>query len=174
MYWKENKSRVLLCNIWWVKLNIILSICLNFSEIYFKTPSQQKALSVRDIKAERIGKLVQVRGIVTRSTEVKPMMTVATYTCDQCGAETYQPVSPVVYIFIQYFLFCPKSLKVLGKSVGLCKTSKKRINYTSVYLFLYGESSVKFQPKRTHMSRDMNENINKENKKNSCFGEALQ
>lgn len=33
-----------------------------------------------------------VRGIVTRCTEVKPMMQVATYTCDQCGAETYQPV----------------------------------------------------------------------------------
>ncbi len=38
------------------------------------------------------GKLVTVRGIVTRCTEVKPMMQVATYTCDQCGAETYQPV----------------------------------------------------------------------------------
>ena len=39
-----------------------------------------------------LGKLVTVRGIVTRCTEVKPMMQVATYTCDQCGAETYQPV----------------------------------------------------------------------------------
>lgn len=29
---------------------------------------------------------------MTRCTEVKPMMQVATYTCDQCGAETYQPV----------------------------------------------------------------------------------
>ena len=45
------------------------------------------------VKANNIGKLVNVRGIVTRCTEVKPMMTVATYTCDQCGAETYQPVS---------------------------------------------------------------------------------
>ena len=31
-----------------------------------------------------------------------------------------------------------------------------------------------FQPKRTHICWDMNENINKENKKNSGFGEALQ
>lgn len=45
------------------------------------------------MKASHIGKLVQVRGIVTRCTEVKPMLQVATYTCDQCGAETYQPVS---------------------------------------------------------------------------------
>ena len=34
----------------------------------------------------------------------------------------------------------------------------------------------KFEPKRTHISWDkiMNENINKENKNNSGFGEALQ
>ena len=55
--------------------------------------SNTKFNAVRDIKAEHIGKLVNVKGIVTRSTEVKPMMQCATYTCDQCGAETYQPVS---------------------------------------------------------------------------------
>ena len=32
----------------------------------------------------------------------------------------------------------------------------------------------KFQPKRTDISWEMNENINKEIKKNSGFGEALQ
>ena len=48
---------------------------------------------MRSVKADSIGKLVTVRGIVTRATEVKPVMTVATYTCDQCGAESYQPVS---------------------------------------------------------------------------------
>ena len=31
-----------------------------------------------------------------------------------------------------------------------------------------------FNLKRTNISWDMNENINKENKKNSGFGEALQ
>ena len=64
-----------------------------FSELYFKASNNQKQLSVRDVKADSIGKLVLVKGIVTRATEVKPMMQVATYTCDQCGAETYQPVS---------------------------------------------------------------------------------
>ena len=47
---------------------------------------------MREVKADSIGKLLTVRGIVTRATEVKPVMTVATYTCDQCGAESYQPV----------------------------------------------------------------------------------
>jgi len=47
---------------------------------------------VRDIKADKIGKLVTVRGIVTKATEVKPMIVVATYTCDECGSEASQPV----------------------------------------------------------------------------------
>ena len=63
------------------------------SEIYFKAASRQKNMSVRDIKADSVGKLVCVKGIVTRATEVKPKMAVATYTCDTCGNETYQPVS---------------------------------------------------------------------------------
>ena len=66
---------------------------LSCSELYFKPTSRTHTLSVRQIKAGSIGRLVTVRGIVTRATEVKPIMTVATYTCDQCGAESYQPVS---------------------------------------------------------------------------------
>lgn len=64
----------------------------HFSEIYFKHLSNQRASAVREVKAINIGKLVVVRGIVTRCTEVKPVVEVATYTCDQCGAESYQPV----------------------------------------------------------------------------------
>ena len=63
------------------------------SELYFKPMARTHPLSVRQVKADNIGRLVTVRGIVTRATEVKPVMTVATYTCDQCGAESYQPVS---------------------------------------------------------------------------------
>lgn len=50
-------------------------------------------MSVREVKAEHIGKLITVKGIVTRCTEVKPMLVVSTYTCDQCGAETFKAVS---------------------------------------------------------------------------------
>lgn len=50
-------------------------------------------LMIREVKAKHIGKLVAVKGIVTRATDVKPLMQVATYSCDQCGAETFQPVS---------------------------------------------------------------------------------
>lgn len=75
-----------------VKHSKHLSFHVIHSELYFKPPTTTKPKVVRDVKADTIGKLVNVRGIVTRATEVKPMMAVATYTCDQCGAETYQPV----------------------------------------------------------------------------------
>jgi len=62
-------------------------------ELQFKQSHLQKAESIRNVKARAIGKLTVVRGIVTRATEVKPMMTVATYTCDRCGAEAYQLIN---------------------------------------------------------------------------------
>lgn len=45
---------------------------------------------LREIKAKHIGKLLKVRGIVTRITEVKPHVVVAAYTCDGCGCEIFQ------------------------------------------------------------------------------------
>lgn len=60
--------------------------------MYFKSRDITKPLSVRDLKACYVGKLVHVRGVVIRCTEVKPMASVVTYTCDTCGSETYQPV----------------------------------------------------------------------------------
>ena len=41
-------------------------------EVYFKASSQQPLISVRELKAQHIGKLITARGIVTRATEVVP------------------------------------------------------------------------------------------------------
>lgn len=91
-------------------------------EVYFKNFDAEKGQSVRDIKAAQIGKLVTVRGIVTRCTEVKPMVVVATYTCDQCGAETYQPVQSMTYMPLKS---CPSEDCRLNKSGGrLCMQTK--------------------------------------------------
>ena len=67
-------------------------------EVYFKSQSNEKVIPIRDVKATQIGKLVNIKGIVTRATEVKPLMQVATYTCDQCGAETYQPITSTSFM----------------------------------------------------------------------------
>lgn len=80
--------------------------------------------------AKDIGKLVTVRGIVTRCTEVKPMMSVATYTCDQCGAETYQPVSSLSFMPL---ILCPSEDCRLNKSGG------------RLYLQTRGSKFIKFQ-----------------------------
>ena len=41
---------------------------------------------------KRISKSFSFQGIVTRATEVKPQLEVATYTCDRCGCEIFQPI----------------------------------------------------------------------------------
>ncbi|CAH1245044.1 DNA replication licensing factor mcm7-like [Branchiostoma lanceolatum] len=99
-------------------------------EIYFKAPGQQKPLAIRQVKAENVGKLVLVRGIVTRCTEVKPMMAVATYTCDRCGAETYQPINSPTFMPLQ---MCQSQDCVTNKSGG------------RLYLQTRGSKFVKFQ-----------------------------
>ncbi|XP_064455547.1 DNA replication licensing factor mcm7-like [Ornithodoros turicata] len=99
-------------------------------EVYFKLPSETKPMSVRDVKASSIGKLVVVKGIVTRCTEVKPMMSVATYTCDQCGAETYQPINSPNFMPL---LMCPSDDCRVNRSGG------------RLYLQTRGSKFVKFQ-----------------------------
>ncbi|KAL5290037.1 MCM7 family protein [Megaselia abdita] len=99
-------------------------------EISFKPLSTDKSFSIRDIKADNIGKLVTIRGIVTRATEVKPMMVVATYTCDRCGSETYQPVNGMTFIPIQD---CPSDDCRVNKAAG------------RLYLQTRGSKFVKFQ-----------------------------
>ncbi|VDO42365.1 unnamed protein product [Haemonchus placei] len=62
-------------------------------EVVFKNRDAMKPLAVRDLKANCVGKLVTVTGIVIRATEVKPILEVMTYACDTCGAEVYQPIN---------------------------------------------------------------------------------
>lgn len=84
-------------------------------EVYFKQKSRFRPQPVRKINADSIGKLSVVRGIVTRATEVKPVMTVATYTCDQCGAESYQPISSPTFMPL---VMCPSEECQKNKSGG--------------------------------------------------------
>ena len=47
---------------------------------------------LRELQADQIGSLVNIKGIVVRTTDVKPFIRVACYICDICGSETYQNV----------------------------------------------------------------------------------
>jgi DNA replication licensing factor MCM7 len=66
------------------------------------TPSGKvKPIAVREIKARAIGQLITLRGMVVRATDVKPLMTVAAYTCEQCGYELYQPIENKSFMPLQ-------------------------------------------------------------------------
>lgn len=56
-------------------------------------PSSCEIGSLRGLRAPDIGSLVKVRGIVTRASDVKPLVEVITYTCESCGCELYHDVS---------------------------------------------------------------------------------
>ncbi len=62
------------------------------SNLYFQPLFSDEAMAVRDVKGTHLGRLITVRGIVTRVSEVKPLILVNAYTCDVCGAETFQDI----------------------------------------------------------------------------------
>ena len=55
--------------------------------------AKKHVIEMRNVKADNIGSLVTVRGIVTRASDVKPCMQVAVYACDACGFEVYQLIN---------------------------------------------------------------------------------
>lgn len=55
-------------------------------------PRASRTMGVREVGAEEIGRLVRLRGIVTKVGQVKPSIRVATYICESCGTEIYQAV----------------------------------------------------------------------------------
>ncbi|KAH9483929.1 DNA replication licensing factor mcm7 [Psilocybe cubensis] len=61
--------------------------------LYFKPLASDLPIAVREVKGASLGRLITVRGIVTRVSEVKPLLQVNAYTCDSCGSETFQDIS---------------------------------------------------------------------------------
>ncbi|GAA6037095.1 hypothetical protein JCM8097_008728 [Rhodosporidiobolus ruineniae] len=61
--------------------------------LYFRPLANDPVLAVRQVRGAHLGKLITVRGIVTRVSEVKPLLQVNAYTCDSCGAEIFQDVA---------------------------------------------------------------------------------
>jgi DNA replication licensing factor MCM7 len=56
------------------------------------TDTSNEGVSLRYIRSRSMGRLVTIRGMIVRASDVKPQCVVATYTCDACGAEVYQVV----------------------------------------------------------------------------------
>jgi DNA replication licensing factor MCM7 len=54
---------------------------------------KKNVTKLREVRAQQIGSLVTIRGIVTRASDVKPCIQVATSACDICGNEIYTIVN---------------------------------------------------------------------------------
>ncbi|KAF8038043.1 hypothetical protein BT93_B0794 [Corymbia citriodora subsp. variegata] len=61
-----------------------------YFEVYIRASSKGRPFTIREVKASYIGQLVRTSGIITRCSDVKPLMQVAVYTCEDCGFEIYQ------------------------------------------------------------------------------------
>ncbi|EMD48579.1 DNA replication licensing factor, putative [Entamoeba histolytica KU27] len=73
------------------KLSFPLELKAKF-ETFIRPRKNQEITPIRELRAEKIGKLVRVKGIVTRATDVRPLARVITYSCEQCGNELYQTI----------------------------------------------------------------------------------
>ncbi|EER25937.1 DNA replication licensing factor mcm7, putative [Coccidioides posadasii C735 delta SOWgp] len=86
-----------------------------------RTPSgssserSSKALAVRNVKGEHLGKLITVRGITTRVSDVKPSVKINAYSCDRCGSEVFQPVTTKQFMPLQE---CPSEECTKNQSKG--------------------------------------------------------
>lgn len=49
-----------------------------------------KPFRLREVRAPQIGSLVTIRGVVTRASDVRPLVEVQTYVCNNCSHEAYQ------------------------------------------------------------------------------------
>ncbi|EGG14151.1 MCM family protein [Cavenderia fasciculata] len=98
-------------------------------------PMKKKSLSptpIRMIRSLHIGRLVTFTGVVTRVTEVKPMITVATYTCDGCSAEVFQEIKGREFMPVG---MCPSTV---------CANAQKQLG-GGLTLQLRGSKFIKFQ-----------------------------
>lgn len=77
--------------------------------------SEKDALSVREVKSTHLGKLITLRGITTRVSEVKPVVVVTAYTCDRCGNEVFQEVKTRQFMPL---IQCPSRECVANDSQG--------------------------------------------------------
>ena len=49
-----------------------------------------KGVSLRHVRSKSMGRLVTITGMIVKASDVKPMLQVASYTCDVCGCELYK------------------------------------------------------------------------------------
>ena len=94
---------------------------------------------LRQVGADQIGKLISVVGIVTRASDVKPHIAVASFVCDVCGHEEFKTVGGMTY------------LPLFECNSDVCKSSHSRGN---LHQQTRGSKFVSFQDVRIQEPSD--------------------
>lgn len=81
--------------------------------LYFRPQRSDTPLAVRQIRGAQIGKLLTVRAMVTRISDVKPSIQVDAYACDVCGAEVFQEITGRQYMPLT---FCTSRVCMTNKT----------------------------------------------------------
>ena len=66
--------------------------------ICFKPLSKVNILPLRNVGSFYIGKLITAKGVVTRTSDVKPHISVASFVCDVCGHEEFKTIGGMTYL----------------------------------------------------------------------------
>jgi DNA replication licensing factor MCM7 len=97
------------------------------SQLYIKPlrKTYRNPLAVRQIRGAELGKLITVRGITTRVSDVKPHVLVNGYSCEACGEETFQVINSRSFLPLQE---CPTATcrqdRVSGSLIMQTRASK--------------------------------------------------
>ena len=105
--------------------NIFPPALMRRFEVHLIPGVKLKAVPIRQVKAAKVGALVRIKGMVTRVSTVKPLLTVATYTCEACAYEVYQEVKARQF---NPLIQCPsercQTNKAQGRLIMQTKASK--------------------------------------------------
>eukprot|EP01125_Pyxidicula_operculata_P019919 TRINITY_DN7254_c0_g1_i4.p1 TRINITY_DN7254_c0_g1~~TRINITY_DN7254_c0_g1_i4.p1 ORF type:complete len:661 (-),score=157.97 TRINITY_DN7254_c0_g1_i4:83-2065(-) len=78
---------------------------------------REVTIPLRQVRSQHIGKLITVKGMVTRVSEVKPMVVVATYTCKSCSMDICQKVNSKQFMPLETCpsIECQRNRKTPGR-----------------------------------------------------------
>ena len=84
-------------------------------EVQIVPPISDPARKLREIQSTEIGHLIKVKGMVVRTTDVKPHIMLCTYTCEVCGSEIFQHISTSQFM---PYIKCPSQRCIDNKTSG--------------------------------------------------------
>ena len=103
-------------------------------EIHLRPFAMAKFSSMREIRSAEVGSLISLRGIITRVTDVAPLIKVVTYICSVCGFESYQGVNDRQFTPLKE---CPSPVCRVNQSKGhltIQNRASKYVKYEAVKL----------------------------------------